>query len=50
MAMQKIGYDRAWIFEVANLSTPDQVLDKTRQARERFERMWHAQMPFDDQP
>lgn len=49
MAMQKIGYDRAWIFEVANLSTPGDVLAKTRRARDRFESLWQAQVPFESE-
>jgi sugar phosphate isomerase/epimerase len=37
MALQKVGYDGAWIFEVADTSTPAAVLEKTVQARRRFE-------------
>ena len=37
MSLQKIGYDGAWMFEVANTSTPKDVLAKTEQARRRFD-------------
>jgi sugar phosphate isomerase/epimerase len=37
MALQKVGYDGTWLFEVANTSTPTQVLTKTEKARQRFE-------------
>ena len=39
METQKIGYDGVWMFEVANTSTPTAVLEKTRAARDRFERL-----------
>ena len=37
MGLQKVGYDGAWMFEVANTSTPKAVLEKTEKARKRFE-------------
>jgi sugar phosphate isomerase/epimerase len=37
MSLQKIGYDGAWLFEVANTSTPANVLRKVEKARHRFE-------------
>lgn len=37
MSLQKIGYDGAWLFEVANTSTPKLVLEKIDKARRRFE-------------
>ena len=37
MALQKIGYEGAWMFEVANTSSPVQVLKQAEQARHRFE-------------
>lgn len=37
MSLQKVGYDDAWMFEVANTSTPAEVLAKTEQARRRFD-------------
>lgn len=39
LAMQKIGYDGTWMFEVANTSAAAQVLAKTEQARRRFEEL-----------
>lgn len=39
MALQKIGYDGTWLFEVANTSTPRAVLEKTDKARRRFEKL-----------
>ncbi len=38
MTMQKIGYDATYVMELANTSTPAQVLDDARGARQRFER------------
>jgi sugar phosphate isomerase/epimerase len=38
MSMQKIGYDGAYLMELANTSTPATVLEEARRARERFER------------
>lgn len=37
MALQKVGYEGAWMFEVANTSTPKAVLEKTGKARRQFE-------------
>lgn len=37
MELQKVGYDGAWMFEVANTSTPRAVLERTGKARQRFE-------------
>ena len=37
LAMQKVGYDGAWMFEVANTGSPHAVLDRTHRARGRFE-------------
>ena len=37
MAVQKVGYEGTFVFEVANVSTPREVLEKTRAARDRFE-------------
>jgi sugar phosphate isomerase/epimerase len=39
MSLQKIGYEGAWMFEVANTSTPKQVLTKTEAARRRFDEL-----------
>lgn len=39
MAMQKVGYDGTWMFEVANTSTPRTVLERTARARVRFEQL-----------
>ena len=39
MALQKIGYDGTWLFEVANTSTPRAVLAKTEKARHRFDEL-----------
>ena len=39
MALQKIGYDGTWLFEVANTSTPRAVLEKTEKARKRFDEL-----------
>jgi sugar phosphate isomerase/epimerase len=41
-SMQKIGYEGTLLFEVANLSTPGAVLDKSRRARQRFEAILNA--------
>lgn len=37
MSLQKIGYDGAWMFEVANTSSAKAVLEKTAAARRRFD-------------
>ena len=39
MSLQKIGYDGTWMFEVANVSTPTAVLEKTANARTKFEKL-----------
>lgn len=39
MSLQKIGYDGTWLFEVANTSTPQGVLEKTEKARRQFEKL-----------
>ena len=38
MSMLKVGYDGAYVMELANTSTPAEVLEDARHARERFER------------
>jgi sugar phosphate isomerase/epimerase len=38
MTMQKIGYDRTYLMELANTSAPAPVLEEARRARQRFER------------
>jgi len=47
MSLQKIGYDGTWLFEVANVSTPKSVLEKTASARETFEKL--LQFDFGEQ-
>jgi sugar phosphate isomerase/epimerase len=37
MAVQKVGYEGTFVFEVANVSTTRDVLERTRAARDRFE-------------
>jgi sugar phosphate isomerase/epimerase len=37
VALQKIGYDGVWMFEVANTGSPSSVLDRTSRARRRLE-------------
>jgi sugar phosphate isomerase/epimerase len=37
MSLQKIGYEGAWMFEVANTSTAAAVIQKAEQARRRFD-------------
>jgi len=39
MTMQKIGYDGTYLMELANTSTPADVLMKARAARQRFEKL-----------
>lgn len=39
MTMQKIGYDGTYLMELANTSTPSDVLTKARAARQRFEKL-----------
>jgi len=38
ITMQKIGYAGTYLMELANTSSPDQVLERARTARQRFER------------
>jgi sugar phosphate isomerase/epimerase len=47
MELQKVGYDGALMFEVANLSTPKAVLEKIEKARRKFEALLHVNF---DQP
>jgi sugar phosphate isomerase/epimerase len=49
VSLQKIGYEGVWMFEVANTTTPQEVLAKTEKARERFEEMlgFHFAAPED---
>jgi sugar phosphate isomerase/epimerase len=42
MELQKVGYEGAWMFEVANTSTPKAVLEKAEKARRRFESLLHV--------
>ena len=37
MSLQKVGYDGTWLFEVANTSTPGEVLKRIEKVRHRFE-------------
>jgi sugar phosphate isomerase/epimerase len=37
MSLQKVGYDGAWMFEIANTSSPKAVLEKAEKARRKFE-------------
>jgi sugar phosphate isomerase/epimerase len=46
MELQKVGYDGAWMFEVANTSTPKAVLEKVEKARRKFESL--LQLSFDN--
>jgi sugar phosphate isomerase/epimerase len=39
MAVQKVGYEGTLVFEVANTSTPRDVLEKTRAVRGRFQQV-----------
>ena len=39
VSLQKVGYEGAWMFEVANTSNPKQVLGKTEAARRRFDEL-----------
>jgi sugar phosphate isomerase/epimerase len=38
ITMQKVGYDGAWLMELANTGSPAAVLEEARRARQRFER------------
>jgi sugar phosphate isomerase/epimerase len=48
MALQKIGYEGAWMFEVANTSTAQAVLQKTEKARRRFDDLLISERTFDE--
>lgn len=48
MGLQKIGYEGAWMFEVANTSTPTAVLQKTEKARRRFDDLLISERTFDE--
>jgi sugar phosphate isomerase/epimerase len=48
MALQKIGYEGAWMFEVANTSTPTAVLQKAEKARRRFDDLLMSEQTFDE--
>jgi sugar phosphate isomerase/epimerase len=48
MALQKIGYEGAWMFEVANTSTPSAVLQKAEKARRRFDDLLISERTFDE--
>jgi len=52
MSLQKVGYEGAWMFEVANTSTPTQVLSRTEAARRRFDDLlgFHFSAPHSAQP
>jgi sugar phosphate isomerase/epimerase len=39
MTMQKVGYDGTYMMELANSSTPGEVLQKAQSARKRFEKL-----------
>jgi sugar phosphate isomerase/epimerase len=39
MSMQKVGYDGTYVMEVANTGSPTDVLERTRRARQRFEKL-----------
>jgi sugar phosphate isomerase/epimerase len=39
MTLQKVGYDGTYLMELANTSSPAEVLDKARAARVRFEKL-----------
>jgi sugar phosphate isomerase/epimerase len=48
MSLQKVGYDGAWMFEVANTATPTAVLEKAALARRRFESL--LDLSFENPP
>jgi sugar phosphate isomerase/epimerase len=48
MALQKVGYEGAWMFEVANTSNPKAVLAKTEKARRRFDDLLISERTFDN--
>ena len=39
MTMQKVGYDGTYLMELANTSSPAEVLQKAQAARKRFEKL-----------
>jgi sugar phosphate isomerase/epimerase len=39
MSMQKVGYDGTYLMEVANTGSPNDVLERARRARDRFEKL-----------
>lgn len=45
LAFQKVGYDGAWMFEVANTGSAGAVLERTARARRRFEELLRAGVP-----
>jgi sugar phosphate isomerase/epimerase len=48
MSLQKVGYDGVWVFEVANTSSPQAVLEKAEKARRKFESL--LDFSFDNPP
>jgi sugar phosphate isomerase/epimerase len=48
MSLQKVGYDGAWMFEIANTSSPKAVLEKAQKARRKFESL--LDLSFDNPP
>ncbi len=48
MSLQKVGYDGAWMFEIANTSSPRSVLEKAERARRKFESL--LDFSFDNPP
>jgi sugar phosphate isomerase/epimerase len=42
MSMQKIGYDGTYVMEVANTGSSDDVLERARRARQKFEKLLTA--------
>ncbi len=48
MSLQKVGYEGAWMFEIANTSTPKAVLEKAESARRKFELL--LDLSFDNPP
>jgi sugar phosphate isomerase/epimerase len=48
MSLQKVGYDGAWMFEIANTSSPKAVLEKAQKARRKFESL--LDFRFDNPP
>ncbi|MCA1583712.1 MAG: sugar phosphate isomerase/epimerase [Acidobacteria bacterium] len=45
LALQKIGYEGAWMFEVANTGSTSSVLERTSRARRRFEALLAQRLP-----